>query len=211
MLFLVPVGFPIGFFIVSWILEGFQMPQTQARTARRLLKAGTPPWHNVAPVVIDAIFEALDDTELFDCFVFASMENNLIASYEKLEGDDNVSIIRSKISGILCLAGFQYEAVLEKDISAGKIASANKIALSAINLFEPAIAMSTDQITAYVGMATIYNLLGVKSKCREYAKRGLSELKRMRESAEGQALRDSTVFPPDMFDGGERLLRGYLE
>jgi hypothetical protein len=38
----------------------------QAPTARSLLKSRTPPWHQVAPIVIDAIFEALADTELFD-------------------------------------------------------------------------------------------------------------------------------------------------
>jgi hypothetical protein len=101
--------------------------------------------------------------------------------------------------------------VLENDIDKNKIESEKIIAFSAINLFEPAIAMSTDQIAGYVGMATIYDLLGAKAKCREHAERGLFELGKMRESAAGQALRGSTLFPPDMFDREERLLRGYLE
>ena len=71
--------------------------------------------------------------------------------------------------------------------------------------------MAKNQIAGYVGMATIYNLLGVEEKCSEYAKRGLFELERMKERGEVQALRDSEVFPPDMFEREEHLLRGYLK
>jgi hypothetical protein len=181
----------------------------QSPSARSLLKARTPPWHKVAPIVIDAIFEALAATELFDCFVFSSMENGLVSRYEQLGYKDrNVSVIRAQISGILCQAGFQKIAVLEKEVNTG---SAREIGFAAINLFEPAIAMSKDQIAGYIGMAAIYELLGVKAQCHEYAKRGLLELQKTRESAARQAMRDSAVLAPDMLDQAERQLRGYLE
>jgi hypothetical protein len=181
----------------------------QSPSARSLLKARTPPWHKVAPIVIDAIFEALAATELFDCFVFSSMENGLVSRYEQLgHKDRNVSVIRAQISGILCQAGFQKIAVLEKEVNTG---SAREIGFAAINLFEPAIAMSKDQIAGYIGMAAIYELLGVKAQCHEYAKRGLLELQKTRESAARQAMRDSAVLAPDMLDQAERQLRGYLE
>ena len=84
------------------------MTDGQPLSARSLMKARTPPWHKVAPIVIDAIFEALAATELFDCFVLSSMENNLVSRYEQLGHEDrNVSVIRPQISGILCQAGFQ--------------------------------------------------------------------------------------------------------
>jgi hypothetical protein len=92
-----------------------------------------------------------------------------------------------------------------------RIDSARKIGFAATNLFEPAIAMSKDQIAGYIGMAAIYELLGEKAQCHEYAKRGLLELQKTRQSAAGQAMRDSAVFPPDMLDQAERQLRGYLE
>jgi hypothetical protein len=181
----------------------------QSPSARSLLKARTPPWHKVAPIVIDAIFEALAATELFDCFVVSSMENGLVSRYEQLgHKDRNVSVIRAQISGILCQAGFQKIAVLEKEVNTG---SAREIGFAAINLFEPAIAMSKDQIAGYIGMAAIYELLGVKAQCHEYAKRGLLELQKTRESAARQAMRDSAVLAPDMLDQAERQLRGYLE
>jgi hypothetical protein len=187
------------------------MTDGQPHAARSLMKARTPPWHKVAPIVIDAIFEALAATELFDCFVLSSMENNLVPRYEQLGHEDrNVSVIRAQISGILSQAGFQKVAALEKEVNNKRIDSARKIGFAATNLFEPAIAMSKDQITGYIGMAAIYDLLGVKAQCHEYAKRGLSELQRSRQSAAGQAMRDSAVFPPDMLDQAERQLRGYL-
>jgi len=159
--------------------------------------------------VVDAIFEALAATELFDCFVISSMEENLIYQYEKLGHEDrNVSAIRAKISGILCQAGFQKLALLDKEINTG---SAREIGFAAINLFGSAIAMSKDQIASYIGMAAIYELLGVKAQCHEYAKRGLLEVQNVRQSAAGQAMRDSSAFPPDMLDQAERELHGYLE
>ena len=144
------------------------------------------------------------------------MENNLVSRYEQLgceqlgREDRDVSVIRAQISGILCQAGFQKIAVLEKEVNTG---SAREVGFAAINLFEPAIAMSKDQIAGYIGMATIYELLGVKAQCHEYAKRGLLELQKTKQSWAGQAMSRgySAVFPPDMLDQIERQLRGYLE
>ena len=188
------------------------MTDGQPPSARSLLKARTPPWHKVAPIVIDAIFEAFAATELFDCFVLSSMENNLVSRYEQLGHEDrDVSIIRAQISGILCQAGFRKIAVLEKEVNSKRIESARKIGFAAANLFEPAIAMSENQTAGYIGMAAIYELLGVKAQCHEWAKRGLLELQKTRQSAAGRAMRDSTVFPPDMDDQLERQLRSFLE
>jgi hypothetical protein len=188
------------------------MTDGQPPSARSLLKARTPPWHKVAPIVIDAIFEALGDTDLFDCFVLSSMENKLVAQFEQLgRDDDDVSVIRAQISGILCQAGFREIAKLEKEVNNKRIDVARKIGFAATNLFEPAIAMSKDQIAGYLGMATIYELLGVQAQCREWAKRGLLELQKTKQSPAGQAMRHSAVFPPDMLDRAEQQLLGYLE
>jgi hypothetical protein len=185
------------------------MTEGQPPSARSLIKARTPPWHKVPPIVIDAIFEALGATELFDCFVLSSMEENLVFRYEQLgHADRDVSVIRAQISEILCQAGFQKIAVLEKEVNTG---SAREVGFAAINLFEPAVAMSKDQIAGYIGMAAIYELLGVKAQCHEYAERGLLELQKTRQSAAGQAMRGSAVLPLDTLDQAERQLRGYLE
>jgi hypothetical protein len=149
-------------------------------TFRRLIKGRTPPWNRVPPIVIDPIFEALDDTELFDCFVRASMENKLVTQYEQLgQDDENVSIVRAQLSDVLCKTGFRQTSKLERELANRQIESARATGLSAMDLFEPSIAMSRDQIVSYIGIAHVYNLLGVKSKSEEYAERGLAELERV--------------------------------
>ena len=120
-----------------------KMAAGRAPTARGLLEARAPPWHRVPKLVIDAIFDALANTELFDCFVLQSMENNLVAQYEQLGGDNaDVPILRAQISQILCQAGLRKIAFLEEELRSGRINEANKLGFSATNLFEPAIAMS---------------------------------------------------------------------
>ena len=184
--------------------------RNQPRSFRSLLKARTPPWHKIKPEVTDAIFQALDATELFDCFVLSSMENNLVSQYENIRHED-ISIIRAEISGILVRAGFQKLAVLEKEVTNNRIDAAKKLGFEATNLFEPAIAMSNDQTGGHLGMATVYGMLGIEAKRREWAERGLSELQRIKQSAAGQAMRHSTVVPPDMLEQEERILRSFLE
>lgn len=71
--------------------------------------------------------------------------------------------------------------------------------------------MSNDQTGGHMGMATVYGMLGIEAKRREWAERGLSELQRIKQSAAGQAMRHSTIFPPDMFEQEERILRSFLE
>lgn len=139
------------------------------------------------PSVLDAIFEALDETELFDCFVKASMENNLVVRYDQLDRvDQSTSIVRAQISDILCQAGFLKISDLQNLIVNGEANKAKKFGLSVIDLFEPAIAMSNDQIAGYIGMARAYALLGVKAKSQEYAMNGLHELEKIRKDPAGQ-------------------------
>ncbi len=196
-------------------LFGSKKPVTgdhAALTARSLLKARTRPWHKVAPIVIDAIFEALDETELFDCFVVVSMELKLIARYETLGSEGyNIKIIRCQISDILCQAGFREIESLKEELDQNQIEKAQKIGFSATNLFEPAIALAHNQIAGYIGMATIYGLFGIVEKCQDYARRCLLVLESEKQGAAAQAMRDSTVFPPDILDQAEQQLRGYLE
>jgi hypothetical protein len=71
--------------------------------------------------------------------------------------------------------------------------------------------MSKDQIGGYIGMAAILELFGVQVQCREWAKRGLLELQKIKQSEAGQAVRESTVFPAHMLDQAEALLRSHLE
>lgn len=181
-------------------------------TVRSLLKARKEPWHKVPPIVMDSIFEALDETELLDCFVLASMENKLITRYEVLGSEgDSTKIIQGQISHILCQAGFLEIESLEKAFDRNQIEKAKKIGLSATNLFEPALALAHNQIAGYIGMATIYALCGVVEKSQDYARRGLLVLEAEKRGEAAQAMRHSTVLPSDLLDKAEQQLRGFLK
>jgi hypothetical protein len=77
--------------------------------------------------------------------------------------------------------------------------------------FEAAIVLAKNQIVAYAGMAAIYGMVGKRVESHNYAKLGLSELEKLQQSQAGRALRESSVFPPDMLDQMERQLRTYLD
>jgi hypothetical protein len=93
------------------------MAAGQAPTARGSAHGTHPPWHRVPTLVVDAIFDALADTELFDCFVLESIENSLVVQYEQLgrEGDA-VSVVNAQISQILCQAGSEKLVWLEREL-----------------------------------------------------------------------------------------------
>jgi hypothetical protein len=180
-------------------------------TLRSLLKARTPPWHRVSQIVIDAIFDALDDTELFDCFVRASMESNLLKEYEQLGREDkDISMIRARISGILCQAGFRRLTDLEKHATTRQSDGVKRDGMITTDLFKTSIAMSVDQHAGYLGMAAVYDYFGMNNKSNEIARRGLAQLEKTRQSAAGRAMRESTVFPPDMHERLERQLRSFV-
>jgi hypothetical protein len=200
--------------ILTWLFGSkSRSPPTKdkLRTFRSLIKSRTPPWHRVPDLVIDAVFEALDHTELFDCFVRASIDNKLVVQYEGLGREhENVSIIRAQISEMLCKAGSQKIEAMQNYLTNNEMENAQKIGLAATDLFEPAIAMSRNQIVAYIGMATVYGLLGVKMRGQEFAKRGLLQLEKTRQTAAERAIRSSTVFAADMYERLAQQLHGYL-
>lgn len=181
------------------------------RSIRELLRARTPPWNRVRSFVIDAIFDALDETDLFDCFVRASMEARLLREYENIDTDfQALSLARARISMILSQAGYRDLDHVASDVKARRIDKARERGRLVADLFDTAIAFSGEQMGGYVGMAALYALLGVRGKSAEYARRGLDELKRIRDSDAGRAISNSAVFPQDMHDVTERQLRAYL-
>jgi hypothetical protein len=89
--------------------------------------------------------------------------------------------------------------------------AATKTLMLAGDAFEAAIALAKNQIVAYIGLATIYGLVGKATQAHKYARLGLAEVEKMRRGPLGQALRDgSAIFPADMLDQTERQLRTYL-
>jgi hypothetical protein len=81
---------------------------------------------------------------------------------------------------------------------------------AARDTFEAAITLAENQIGGYAGLAAMYGLIGKTAEADKYARLGLSELAKMRETPAGRALRHSTIFPADFDDQTERHLRTFL-
>jgi hypothetical protein len=186
------------------------------------LLARTPPWHKVEPLVINTIVDVLADTGLLDSFIWHSMQAGLIANYERIgqlgqedQAESDPRMIRARISEVLCRTAHQALPLLAKTMTArwvwNRKEKAVNQAMFAGDLFEAAIIFAEDQTVAYGGLATVYRLIGREDKAHNWAARGLARLEQLKQSKAGQALRHSTVFPPDMFEQEERWLRNLLE
>ena len=197
------------------IAEGERPTMADARSAptvKSLLMARDPPWDRVAPIVIDTILEAITDKGLLEAFVMHSMNAGLLVRYEALgREDDDPTFIRAAISHILCQTGNTAMVSLQKAVEANQKDTWLNACTVARDTFEAAIALAKNQIAGYIGMARLYGLVGKTAQSHDWAKRGLLELEEMRRSQTAKALRDSTIFPPDMLDQVELQLRSYLE
>jgi hypothetical protein len=182
-----------------------------APTVRDLLIARTQPWNRVPPIVITTILESITDKGLLEAFVMHSMDAGLVPRYEALGHDnDGPEVIRAQISQILCETGNRTIPALAKALGANQKNAAHKAIMLAGDTFEAAIALTKHQIAAYAGLATIYSMVGKNTEARNYAKRGLSELEGLRRAPSASALRESSIFPPDIFEQAEQQLRSYL-
>jgi hypothetical protein len=181
-------------------------------TVKDLLTAREPPWDRVDPVVINAILEAITDKGLLEAFVMHSMDAGLVARYEKLGWDETgTSVIRAQISHILCQTGNRALPSLAEAIEAKRQDAGTKALMLARDTFEAAIALAKNQFAAYAGLAAMYGMIGKRAESHNYARLGLSELEKLKRGPAAQAMRDSTIFPPDILDQAERQLRTYLE
>ena len=182
------------------------------RTMKALLLLREPPWHRVSPAVINTIIESVTDKGLLEAFILQSMNVGLVPRYEVLgQEDHDLKIIRARISQILCETGNRAIPSLAKALEENQRDVATKQLALAGDTFEAAIAFANNQIVAYIGLATIYGMLGKISDFQSYAKRGFSELEKMRREPAGRAIRESSVFPADSFEQLERMLLTFIE
>jgi hypothetical protein len=140
------------------------------------------------------------------------MERGLVARYEELvDEDSSATVLRAQISQILCVTGNRAIVELMQALQTKQMEAAGKLAALAANLFEPAIALTNGQIGGYNGLAALCALVGKRAESHDYARRGLAELEEMRRDPAAQAMSKSTVFPPDIDDQAEQILRSYLQ
>jgi hypothetical protein len=202
--------------------------KNETREERQQWFAHTPPWDRVPPAVINAVLDGITDKLLLEVFVFVSMENGLVARYERLDDAFGPETNRAQVSQILTMTGNRAIASLI-EIAGIKPTEATKTKWMdqarpayhlARNTFEPAIALAKNQVVAYCGLATAYAIVGRQADARDWAQRGLVELvemrKKLREIDASPKKRewDKSAHPAAFLDGLdqlERQLRALLE
>ena len=171
--------------------------------------AHTRPWHRVAPSVIDAIVDGITNKLLLEVFVHTSMEQGLVARYEALgREDESPQVIRAQVSQILCYVGNRAMPSLAKALQANDV-KAGAAALGLVNdTYEPAIALSKNQLIAYVNLATAWGWVGKRAECHDCAKRGLAELAKWRRL--DPVILEHLPGSPDGLDQMEQQLQSCL-
>ena len=139
-----------------------------------------------------------------------SINAGLVARYEALGGDSDPTVIRAQVSQIVCETGNRAIPTLAKALTADQMEEAHKALMLAVDTFEAAIALAKNQIAAYIGLATIYGLVGKTAEAHKHATLGLSELKKTRRDPASRALRDNAIIPANILDQAELQLRTLL-
>jgi len=145
----------------------------------------TRPWHNIDPVIIDALIARYNNDPMFEVFVIASMENGLVKEYEEigLKGIDP-EIACSVISGVLFKHGGSASAQVGNMFNSGNIneKKLSKVYENALNLLESSIIIDSNQINAYVQLASLRGMFNKNDEALSFVRQGLRAIERIKES-----------------------------
>ncbi len=145
----------------------------------------TRSWHKVSPGIIDALIAKYDDNPMFEVFVIASMENDLVKEYVEigLKGIDP-EIACSVISGVLFKHGANASAQVGNMFNSGNINERNlsKVYENSMNLLESSIIIDSNQINAYVQLAGLRGMFNKNDEALDFVQQGLRAIERIKES-----------------------------
>ena len=147
--------------------------------------ARTRPWHKVDPRIIDALIAKYNDNPMFEVFVVTSMEKSLVGEYEEIgrKGIDPI-VACSVISGILFRHGASAAAQVMKMFKSGN-QDKNKFSKfysEALDMLESSTIIDTNQVGAYVQLASLKALLSKNDEALSFVRQGLATIQRIRES-----------------------------
>ena len=146
--------------------------------------ARTRPWHKVDSGITSALIEIYGDNPMFEVFVVASMENNLVGEYAAI-GERGVAadIACPMISGILFKQGAQSSSKVDIMLKSGNVneKKLTKIYVNALNLLESSVIIEPNQIDAYVQLAGLKGVQNKNDEASEFVRQGLQAIGRIRE------------------------------
>lgn len=145
----------------------------------------TRPWHQVDPLVINELIKIYDENPMFEVFVVASMENNLVRKYAELSAKGiEPDVAYTFIASILYTHGANASAqvgdiVNSKNINEKKLA---KVYENAINLLESTVILDSNYVDAFVNLAGLRGMMNADDDALKYVRQGLKAINNLNES-----------------------------
>ncbi len=163
----------------------------------------TTPWDIVHGNIIDALIEKLSgDKLIFEVFIIRSMENFFVREYVRL-GESAESNSKEMcipiISGMFARLGGNSANSLLKAMNEGTVTQKlmQKHYGLARDALEVAIALSSDQIMAYLALAQVLAMFGKEPEAADCATQGLAKISELKGK--------NIPFPPAMREGTDLL------
>ena len=139
----------------------------------------TTPWHKVDPSIIDELIKIFGNNSMnsmFEVFVAASMENDLVKEYAELPTKGVSSeVVHSFIASVLYSHGVNASAQVGDMVKAGNINNKKiaKVYINALNLLESTINVDENYVDAYVNLAALKGMFNAAADALVYVQKGL--------------------------------------
>ncbi len=135
----------------------------------------TCPWNKLDPEIIEALINKFGEDPMFGVFVLTSMEQNLISRYENLNNQHyGESVICTLISCILCeVGGYSLKEMIRHLSDHEDFEEVKKYHRTVRAMFETAIILDTNNVSAHAGMAFVFQLLNKYAEAVKHATRGI--------------------------------------
>lgn len=150
--------------------------------------ANAPGWSRIDSRLITVLIDRLHGNPMFELFVHASQDCNVVAKYEPLSalfnrGVGNVAALPS-VAEILSTAGAAHGAKFT-DLVQSKSASKEELTRlyqNAMNACEASVHVEPNYIPSYIHLAVLRSLVNNKNDAIDVCNRGLEAVKRLRRA-----------------------------
>lgn len=170
----------------KWRPRGFH--QNQSKSDYEEWFANAPGWNRVDPRLTSLLIDRLDGNPMFEVFVHASQDCDLVPKYEPLRalferGVGDVAAL-PRVAELLCAAGTAQGArcaeILQSRRSDQKELS--EIYYNAINACEASMHIEPNFLPAYVQSALLRSMLNKKDEAANFCRLGLEAVDRLRSA-----------------------------
>lgn len=170
----------------KWRPRAFHQNQSKADYEEWF--ANAPGWSRVDPRLTSLLIDRLDGNPMFEVFVHASQDCNLVPKYEPLRalfdrGVGNVAAL-PRVAELLCAAGSAQGARCAEILQSrrGNQKELSELYANAINAFEASMHIEPNYLPAYVQLALLRSILYKKDEAANFCRLGLEAVVRLRST-----------------------------